>query len=99
LPVLQRDFVHAHGIKLVVQLGLRLPGSEGVGESAREVADLADVDGDVVVVRAGSDCKGVPLVVADFWAVEEEPLAWLVLHAGFGELDLDGVCLVLVTCA
>jgi len=50
-------------------------------------------------MRAGCDGKGVPLVVADFWAVEEQPLAWLVLHAGFGELDLHGVCMFLAYCA
>jgi hypothetical protein len=35
----------------------------------------------------------MPLVVADFWAVEEEPLSRLVLHAGLGELDLNGICM------
>jgi hypothetical protein len=91
LAVLEGDFVHAHGVELVVEFGLGLSGAEGVGEGAREVADLADVHGNVGVVGARGDRKGVPLVVADFRAVEEEPLAWLVLHAGLGELDLDGV--------
>lgn len=40
----------------------------------------------------------MPLVVADFWAVQEEPLARLVLHAGLGELDLDSIWMLLVAC-
>jgi hypothetical protein len=52
---------------------------------------LTDVDGDVVVVRAGRNGKWMPLVVADFWAVEEEPLSGLVLHAGLSELNLNSV--------
>jgi uncharacterized protein YprB with RNaseH-like and TPR domain len=53
---------------------------------------LTDVDRDVGVVRAGGDGKGMPLVIADFRAVEEEPLAGLVLHARLDKLNLDGVC-------
>ena len=49
------------------------------------------MDRDIRVVRAGSDGEGVPLVVADFWAIKEKPLSGLVLHAGLGELDLNGV--------
>src|SRR3712207_4052153 len=33
----------------------------------------------------------MPLVVADFWAVEEKPLSGLVLHAGLGELNLNSI--------
>jgi hypothetical protein len=91
LAVLQRDFVHAHRVELVVKLGLRLSGTKSIGKSASKVTDLADVDRDVGVVGARSDRKWMPLVVADLWAVEEEPLSWLVPHAGLGELDLDGV--------
>jgi hypothetical protein len=54
------------------------------------------VDRNVRVVGAGSDGKWMPLVVADFRAVEEEPLSWLVLHAGLGELNLNGICSALV---
>jgi len=95
LTVLQRDFVHAHGIELVVELGLRLTSTEGIGQRSGKVTNLADVDGDIRVLRARSDGKRMPLVVADFWAVEEEPLSGLVLHAGLGELDLHGVCCLL----
>jgi hypothetical protein len=94
--VLEGDFVHAHGVELVVELGLRLAGTESVGKSAGEVTNLADVDRDVRVIRARSDRKWMPLVVADFWAVEEEPLSWLVLHAGLGELNLNGIYFALV---
>ena len=93
LPGLERDLVHAHGVHLVVELGLGLACAEGVGEGAGEVADLADVDGDVRVEGAGCDGEGVPLVFGDGGAVDEEPLAGLVLHRRFAELDLDGVWL------
>jgi hypothetical protein len=96
LTVLEGDFVHAHGVELVVKLGLRLTGTKSVGKSTGEVTDLANVDRDVRVVGAGSDRKWMPLVIADFRAVEKEPLSWLVLHAGLGELNLHGICSVLV---
>lgn len=89
--MLERDFVHAHGVEIVVELGLRLTGTKSVGKSASEVTDLADMDRDVRILGAGSNGKGMPLVIADFGAVEEQPLSRLVLHAGLGELDLDGV--------
>lgn len=68
-----------------------MSGAKRVGEGASEVTDLADVDGDVGVVRAGCDREGMPLVVADFRAVEEQPLSGLVLHARLGELNLNSV--------
>ena len=71
LAVLQRDLVHAHGVELIVELALRLSSTKRIGEGAGEVAHLADMDGDVRVVRAGSNGEGVPLVVADFGTVEE----------------------------
>lgn len=89
--MLQRDLVHAHGVQVVVQLRLRVASAKDVAELAGEVADLTDVDGDIRVVWARGDGEGMPLVVGDGWAVEEEPLAGLVAHAGLGELDLDGV--------
>lgn len=91
LAVLQRNLVHAHGIQLIVKLGLRLPGAQGIGKCAGKVTDLTDVHRDVGVLRARSDGEWMPLVVADFWAVEEKPLTRLVLHAGLCELDLDSV--------
>jgi hypothetical protein len=91
LAVLQRDFVHAHRVKLVVKLGLRLSSTESIGKSASKVTDLADVDRDVGVVGAGSDRKWMPLVVADFRAVQEKPLSGLVPHAGLLELNLNGI--------
>lgn len=33
----------------------------------------------------------MPLVVTDFRAIEEEPLSRLILHAGLGKLDLNGI--------
>jgi hypothetical protein len=97
LAVLESDLVHAHGVELVVELGLRLAGTKGIGKGAGEVTDLTDVNGNVVVVRARGDGKGMPLVVADFRAVEEEPLSGLVLHAGLGELNLNGIYSSLVS--
>lgn len=91
LAVLQRDFVHAQRVELVVELALGLTGTKGVSKGASEVTDLADVDRDVRVVGAGCDGERMPLVVADFWAVQKQPLSGLVLHAGLGELDLDSV--------
>jgi hypothetical protein len=95
--MLQRDFVHAHGVQLVVELRLRLTSTESICESAGEITDLTDVHRNVWVVRAGSDGKRMPLVVADLWAVEEKPLSGLVSHAGFGELNLNSVCSLLVS--
>ncbi len=92
LAVLERDFVHAHGIEVVVEFGLLGSGAERGGEGAGKVADLADVDGDVGVEGAGGDGEGVPLVFGDGGDVEEEPLAGFVAHAWFAELDLYGVC-------
>lgn len=92
LSVLKRDFVHAHRVELVVELGLRLAGSESISERTCEIADLTDVDGNVGVFGARCDGKWMPLVVADFWAVEEQPLSGLVLHGGLDKLDLDGIC-------
>jgi hypothetical protein len=89
--MLKGDLVHAHRVELVVELGLRLTSAESIGKRAGEVTDLTDVDGDVVVVRARGDGKGMPLVVTDFRAVEEEPLSRLVLHARLGELNLNSV--------
>jgi hypothetical protein len=91
LAVLERNLVHAHGVKFIVQLRLRLSSTKSIGKSAGEVTDLADVDGDIWVVGARSNRKWMPLVVADFRAVEEEPLSWLVPHARLLELNLDGV--------
>jgi hypothetical protein len=95
LPVLKRNLVHAHGVELVVELGLRLSSAKSVGKSASEVTDLADVHRNIRVVGTRCNRKWMPLVVADFRAVEEEPLAWLVPHAGLGKLDLDSICSVL----
>lgn len=49
------------------------------------------MDRDIRVVRTGSDGEGMPLVVADFGAIEEQPLSGLVLHARLLELDFDGI--------
>ena len=91
LAVLQCDFIHAHGIELIVHLGLRLSGTKRISESASEVTDLTDVDGNIRVVRARSDGERMPLVVANFRAVQEQPLSRLVLHARLSELNLNGI--------
>lgn len=56
------------------------------------------MDRDVRVMRARGDRKWMPLVVADLWAVKEEPLSGLILHAGFGELDLNSIYSPLASC-
>lgn len=52
VSVLEGDFVHAHGINLVVQLCLSSTSTERITELASKVTNLADVNGDVRVVRA-----------------------------------------------
>lgn len=94
--MLKCDLVHAHGVELVVELGLRLTSTESIGKCASEVTNLAHVNRDVRVVGAGSDGKWMPLVVADIRAVQEKPLSGLVLHAGLGELNLNGIYSALV---
>jgi len=91
LPVLEGDLVHAHGVEGVVVFGLGGPGTEGIAEGAREVADLTDVDADVGVEGAGGDGEGVPLRGGDGGHVEHDPLAGFVFHGWLGELDLHGV--------
>lgn len=88
LPVGERDFVHALGVEGVVVFGLGGAGTEGVAEGAGEVADFADVDGDVGVEGAGGDGEGVPLRGGDARDVDEKPLPGFVVHAGLAELDL-----------
>lgn len=91
LAILQCDFVHAHGIQGIVFFRLGRAGAEGITESAGEVANLADVDRDVVVKGAGGDGERVPLSGGDVGDVEEEPLAGFVLHARFRELDFQRI--------
>ena len=88
LTVLECDLVHAHGIEAFELFGLEGAGAEGVSESAGKVADLSDVDGDVGVVRAGSDGEWVPLVAGDGGDVDKEPLSCFVPHGWFAELNL-----------
>jgi len=91
LAILERDFVHAHRVEAFVFFGLEGTGAEGVTDVTGEVADLADVDGDVGVEGAGGDGEGVPLVVRDSGNVDEEPLACFIAHGRFAELDLHRV--------
>ena len=91
LPVGERDFVHAHRIEVVVIFRLGGPRAKSVAESAGEVADLADVDGDVGVEGAGGDGEGMPLGGGDAGDVDEEPLSGFVVHARFAELNFQRV--------
>ena len=91
LAVCKRDFVHAHRVEGIVFFCLGGARAECVGEGAGEVADLADVDRDIGVEGAGSDGEWVPLGCGDGGDVDEEPLPRFVPHAGFAELDLQGV--------
>lgn len=91
VTVHERHFVHAVGIDAVVELSLGRAGADAVGELLGEVADLPDVDGDVVVVGARGDGEGVPLVLGDLRHLQKEPLAGLVLEGRLVELDLDHV--------
>lgn len=92
LTVLQSDLVHAHGVDSFVQLGLRGSGADRVAQGAGEITDLADVDRDVGVVRAGGDRERMPLVLRNRRQLDEQPLPSLVLERGLRELDLDDVC-------
>lgn len=47
---------------------------------------------DVGVEGTACDGEGVPLVAADLWEVQEEPLSGFVAHRWLVELDLDGIC-------
>ena len=91
LPVRERDLVHAHGVEGVEVFGLGGAGAQGVAQRPREVAHLPHVDRDVRVEGAGGDGEGVPLRGGDAGHVDEEPLAGLVAHAGFAELDFQRV--------
>lgn len=61
LAVLQRDFVHAHRVNVVVELSLSITCSEGISESTGEVTHLTDVHGDVRIEGAGGDGEWMPL--------------------------------------
>lgn len=65
LAILESDFVHSHGIDIVVEFGLGGSSAEGVTECAGEVSDLADVDRDVGVEGTGGDGEGMPLLSGD----------------------------------
>lgn len=88
LALLERDFIHAHGIKGVVFFRLGRAGTESVGHGAGPVAHLAHVDADVGVEWAGGDGERMPLLTGYGGDINEEPLTGLVLHAWFGELEL-----------
>ena len=98
LPVLDGDLVHAHRVEAFEFFGLDGAGAEGVAEGAGEVADLADVDGDVGVEGAGGDGEGVPLVAGDGGHVDEEPLPGFVAHGGLPELDFHRVWMRVSSC-
>lgn len=68
-----------------------MTGTKGIGESAGKVTDLTYVNRNIRVIGAGSDGEWMPLVVTDIRTIQEEPLSWLVLHAGLRELDLDSI--------
>ncbi|KAB8446195.1 hypothetical protein FH972_025177 [Carpinus fangiana] len=91
LAVREGNLIDAQWIELIVEFGLRGAGADGIGQSLGEVADLADVDGDVGIKGAGCDGKGVPLVGRDGGAVEEEPLAGLVVESLLYKLDLNSI--------
>lgn len=100
LPVLKRHFIHDVLITRVEQLSLGGASADSVSKRAGEVPDLAHVDGDVVVVGAGSDGERVPLLTGDGGHIDEEPLAGFIFHGRLAELDLHGVwTIVSQTCA
>jgi len=91
LPVLQGDFIHAHGIKGLQFLCLGRTTTQSITKCASEVPDLSDVNTDIWIKGARGDGKGMPLRVRDLRALQEEPLASFVLHAGLPELDLHRI--------
>lgn len=58
----------------LVALGVEV-AADGLGERAGEIADDADVHGDVVFLRRGGEREGVPLEVGHLGAGEEDVLA------------------------
>ena len=93
LAVLQRNFVHPHGIQGVIVFGLGGARTQSVAERPGEVTDLPDVNGDVVVKGAGGDGERMPLGGGDGGDVKEKPLPSFIPfhHAGFDKLNLQRV--------
>jgi hypothetical protein len=85
------SFVYAILIDPVVEFGLCVACSEGVPQGSGKVANLTDVDGDVVIEGAGGDGKWIPLLARDRGSVQEKPLACFVLYGGLLELDLHSI--------
>ena len=92
MAVLEGDFVHAHRVEAFQVPCLGWTASEGVTETAGEVADLADVYADIRVEGTGCDGEWVPLGVGYFRDLDEQPLSGFVFHAGFAELDFHCIC-------
>lgn len=91
LSVLESDFVHAHGVNIIVKLGLSGSGSKSVTESAGEVSNLSDVDGDIRIEWTGSNGKWMPLLLGNAGNLDEQPLSRLVLHGWLNKLDLNSI--------
>src|SRR3569833_1431688 len=83
--------IHAHGVDLAIQLRLRHTGTNSVAECLGEVANLADMNGDVRVVGARGDGERMPLIFGHGRHLQEEPLAGLVPEGGLGELNLNDI--------
>ena len=92
LSVLQGDFVHGVWVEGVVELaGLCWAGTQGVPDRTGPVADLPDVDAHVRVKGTRGDGEGVPLGGGYRGNIDQTPLARLIFHGRFGDLDLHHV--------
>jgi hypothetical protein len=91
ITVLKGNFVHTHGVNIVVELGLGSTSTESITQLSGEVTNLANVDRHIRVKGARSDGKRVPLVLGKPRHLEEQPLTSLVLERRLVELDLNHV--------
>ena len=66
---LQRDFVHAVWIDLVIEFGGCRAGADGIGQCASKVSGLAHMHADVGVKGAGRDGEWMPLMGGHFRTV------------------------------
>jgi len=74
-----------------IAIPLRRIASKALSESSREIANLPNVDGNVIFVRGRSDGKGMPLPVGHLRNVHEEVHSRTILERRLLELNLDGL--------
>lgn len=91
VTVLKSDFVHAHGVDIIVELGLSSTSTKSITQFAGKVSNLTDVDRHIGVEWARSDREWMPLVLGERRHLDEKPLASLVLERRLVELNLNHI--------